>query len=194
MKTKIGAVILAIFLCSGVCYALSEQEQMNKIIGLVEQEKYQEALGAADELVVQFPESIKAKGLKVHILGLKGDFEIAKQQAQKLISSCPQPITDDEKDAVVMAHSTISNIYVKQGRIMDAIKETEAALKIKPDSEILLWLAAVTYSQVGMYEKAREKANRLIEIGGKGESKGIMAGYARQLLQKIESSTSPVPK
>jgi len=194
MKLRVIAMILCVFCCSKLCYALSEQEHSDKVMGFVEQERYQEALIAAEELVEQFSESIKAKGLRVHVLGLKGDFEVAKQQAQSIISSCPQPITDDEKDAVVMAHSTISNIYVKQGRIMDAIKETEAALKIKPDSEILLWLAAVTYSQVGMYEKAREKANRLIEIGGKGESKGIMAGYARQLLQKIESSTSPVPK
>jgi len=184
-------LVLSLIFCNATCYALAEKEYYGKVMSLLEQNRYGEALGLTNELVKSYPKSVKAKALEIHVLGFKEDLNEAEQKAKAMIAAFPQPATDDEKDAVIMSHTTLSNIYMKQSQVGPALVESELALKIKPSSEVLLWQLAVVYAKLGMYGKAKKKANRLIEIGDKGESGGVMAGYAKELLKKIESATMP---
>lgn len=187
MNRKLICIILCMLCLCVTCYALDEQGESKKIVSLVEQKNYEEALILTNNLLKEFPQSINAKALEGWVLVLKGDLEGAENSAKNVLSLCPNPNTENEKKAVIMAHQTLSDAYIKQGNTMAGVSETEEALKLKPDSEVLLWQLAVAYTKVGMYKEAQDKANRLIEIGDKGESKGIMAGYAKELLQKIES-------
>lgn len=149
---------------------------------------FDRAINLTDSLIQDYPESIKAKSLKGHVLVLKGDLAEAEKAAKITLSACSNPPASiEEKEAAVMAHQTLSNVYTKRGDMAAAISETEEGLKLMPDSEILIWQLAVTYAGTGKYEKAKAKANRLIEIGDNGKSKGVMADYAKKLLLKIDS-------
>ena len=186
MDKKLTCVILCMFCVCATCYALDEQTEIKKIVSLVGQKNLEEASLLTNDLLKEFPKSINAKAVEGWVLGLKGDLAGAENSSKSVFALCPNPNTDDEKKATLMAHETLSGVYVKQGKITEGISESEKALALKPDSEILIWQLAVFYAKSGMYKEAQEKANRLIGIGDKGESKGVMAGYAKDLLQRME--------
>jgi tetratricopeptide (TPR) repeat protein len=166
------------------------QTSYDEILYLLDSNDFEGALKMTNQLLESHPESIKAQAFKAHVLALSQDFEGAKRQSNKVFNMQPNPVTNEEKDAVVMAHQALSNVFVREGDLDASFEEIEKALRIKPDSEIMLWQLAVGYAKTGKNPEAREKANRLIEIGDGGESRGIMAGYAKQLLAKLDMDSN----
>ena len=187
-------LVSMLFLCTKViAQGISEEEYLNKIGQLQRSGAITEAIKYNEEMLRTYSNSIKAYTSMALLLRNQGNFDEAIVNCKKAISLNPNPQKEDDKENVFQAHNVLADIYSTKFNVtrlisdLDmSIAELKKAIKIKPGSDMAHYTLGVLYSQKMMYREARAEFQKVIEIGEKGESKGVLAGYAAQALEKID--------
>ncbi len=190
MKKIIFFLALIYFLLSSIGVLLaknlkSEQDYLQEIGQLLQTGKIDEALQINRNMISDYPNSVKAYTSMALIYANQDKLSDAATNVKYALSLSPaSPAAQDEKNDLFQAHSILANIYAKKGEIRSAISELDKAVKLKSDSEGAYYMLGVLYTQIKKNKEAREAFQKVIQIGGNGESKGVLANYAKQVLEK----------
>jgi peptidylprolyl isomerase/peptidyl-prolyl cis-trans isomerase B (cyclophilin B) len=109
-----------------------------------------------------------------------GDLEAAEETFKRAIEL-------DAENAI--AHSALAYTYAQQGRIDDAIAETEAALEVQPDDYASYANLAVFYQLNEEMEEAVSAAEKAVELAPELERSAVQAFFVQRGLLEEE----PVP-
>lgn len=115
----------------------------------------------------------------------QNNFNEARASYEKAISLIPGSFTKTDKDNLFKANDLLASIYAKQNKIDLAIDAYKQALKFNPKSEYTYYKMGVLYANAGMNSEARDAFKKVIDTGEDGESKGVLAGYAEQALERM---------
>jgi Tfp pilus assembly protein PilF len=116
----------------------------------------------------------------------QNNFNQASASCEKAISLIPGPFSKTDKDNLFKAHDLLAQIYGEQNKIDMAIDEYREALNFNPKSDYIYYKMGVLYANKGMYSEAKDLFKKVIEIGENGESEGVVAGYAKQALERMQ--------
>jgi len=111
----------------------------------------------------------------------------AKAYCEKAIALISNPASQVDKNNLLIAHDMLAVIYGKQNKLDMAIDELKKCLSLNPNSDSTYYKMGIIYAQRGMNSEAKEALQKVIDIGNKGESKGVLATYAKQALEKLSN-------
>ncbi len=189
MKKIIFLLVLTCFLLSSIGLLLaknlkSEQEYLQEIGQLLHAGKVDEAQKSNSNMINDYPNSIKAYMGMALIYANQDKLSDAATNVKYALSLSPVSPAPENKNDLFQAHSVLANIYAKQGEIGNAISELTKAVQLKSDSDGAYYMLGVLYTQLKKNKEAREAFQKVVQIGINGESKGVLANYAKQLLEK----------
>lgn len=189
MKKIIFFIVLTCFFfsASGILLAKNsrfEKEYLREIGQLIQTGKIDEALQINRNMISDYPNSVKAYTSMALIYANQDKLSDAATNVKYALSLSPASPAQEDKNDLFQAHNVLANIYAKQGEIGSAISELNKAIKLKSDSDGAYYMLGVLYTQVKKNKEAMDAFQKVIQIGGNGESKGVLAGYAKQVLEK----------
>jgi cyclophilin family peptidyl-prolyl cis-trans isomerase len=107
-----------------------------------------------------------------------GDFEAAEESFKRIVEL-------DAENA--QAHAALGFVYFQQGRLDEAIAETEIVLELMPDDFASYANLAVLYQQKGETDKAISAAEQAIEMAPETEQAAVQAFFVQRGLLEEEA-------
>ena len=131
------------------------KKQMQPLIDLYSQDKHQEALNLAMELVEQFPKSINLHNIIGAINQSLGRLDEAKETYKKVISLNPE---------YAQAYNNMGITLKNQGKLDEALKAYDKAIKLKPNLAEAYYNIGNALTAQGKLEEAIKAYNKAITL------------------------------